>query len=48
MCRRKVTLGLVSIAFGLGLLLATIFPAGFLVFIFAAVLMATGFILLKW
>jgi len=47
MCRRKCLLGYLAIAFGAGLLLAAIFPLGFLLFLFAFVLIAVGALLIR-
>ena len=46
MCRKNKTAGLALLALGVGLLTATIFPRGFIVFIVGTVLAAVGAIML--
>ncbi|NLT39646.1 MAG: hypothetical protein GXX89_04170 [Clostridiales bacterium] len=46
MCRKNKAISLVMLALGAGLLIATIFPYGFIMFLIGAVLVAAGAILL--
>ncbi len=46
MCRKNKAIGLAMLALGAGLLIATIFPYGFIVFLIGAVLVVAGALLL--